>query len=167
MKSYLIRIWHIEVVANVAGNRAAPLHARTSYTVAPESWHELPVEELHQRCEVLLGASYQQRAAERMVPIAFDLEWVSDAEMPALPPQRAARVVPNPEVAPPLNDRAVSEIDALRGAVRPGVRAKAWKGAFAAWTVSPEGDKWYLLAPGEEREHEFEARFSARPPDES
>ncbi|CAN5505766.1 hypothetical protein BH11MYX1_BH11MYX1_18610 [soil metagenome] len=164
MKSYLIRIWHVEVLANVAGNRAAPVHARTSYVVVPESWRELPVEAIWQRSEVMLDASYKLRG-EELALIAFATEWVTDGAMPASPPLRDARVMANPGIAPQLIDRAVIEIDALRGLERPGVVAKAWQRAFAAWTVSPEGDKWYLLAAGDERQDEFEARLGGPAPE--
>ena len=149
----LLRIWHVEVLSSVADKPNAHMFARTSYCVAPETWKQLSPDELGRRAGVLLDAAYAKRnhqMAQTQDPtpmwlVAYDQEWVAPDEMPALSPAQDALVVGNPNITPALVERAVADIDGLRGQARPGVKAKAWADAFSAWSVEANGETWNLL----------------------
>lgn len=158
----LLRIWHVEVLASVAGNPVAYLFARTSYCVAPGSWRELSADELGRRAGVLLHAAYAKRnhlSAQNDDPtpmwlIAYDHEWVADAEMAPLSSVQDGMVVHNAEISPIVVDRAIDELDGLRTQPRPGLATRPWQQAFSAWRVEANGETWHLLRH-DERETVF------------
>jgi hypothetical protein len=158
----LLRVWHVEVLASVASVPGANLFARTSYCVAPPSWRELPAEDLGRRVGVLLHAAYAKRnhlSAQNDDPtpmwlIAYDHEWVANAEMPPLSPGKDGMVVHNAEISSINVDSAIDELDKLRTQPRPGLTTRPWQDAFSAWRIEANGETWHLLRH-DERETVF------------
>lgn len=158
----LLRVWHVEVLASVASAPGAYLFARTSYCVAPSSWRELSTDDLGRRAGVLLHAAYAKRnhlTAQSDDPtpmwlIAYDHEWVADAEMAPMSPVLDGMVVHNAEISSENVDSAIVELDKLRTQPRPGLDARPWQQAFSAWRVEANGETWHLLRH-DERETVF------------
>lgn len=155
----LLRLWHLETTAD---RPRGPTVTRTSYVSTPPLWRTFPAAELARRVEQILDAHYQTRAAvlaspwdgARMLPFAYDFEWVEHGPNPADPTpsepwmfQLATRE---------LAEIAFRAIDELRSAPRPGIAGRCYEDAFALFRVD-DNDTWRVI-----RSIERPALFAAR-----
>lgn len=138
---------------------------RTSYVSAPSFWREMSPVTLAGRIEQLLVAHYRIRAAtldtppngDRMLPFAFDFEWVEDGPTSEADEDAAPWLLPVARANEHLTETAYRELDGIRRVPRPGIAARCYEDAFTVFRID-EDDTWHHLR-AHDRERMFEARY--------
>jgi hypothetical protein len=149
----LLRVWHLEAMECVIHSPTPATFIRTSYISAPACWSAFPPRELATRIEHVLHAHYRVRAAtlrtpdvdERMLPFAFDFEWVTrDDTAGTAEAHSRPWLFPCAIENPRLSEIALHEIDAALRAARPGIDARCYGDAFEVFRVD-EDDTWHII----------------------
>ncbi|MBA3397390.1 MAG: hypothetical protein H0T89_32490 [Deltaproteobacteria bacterium] len=162
----LLRVWHLEAMECVIDNPMLVSFTRTSYVSAPASWCQLAQPQLVARIEQLLGAHYRVRAEtlrtpevdERMMPFAFDFEWVGAGDQPANPGARADPwLLPCTSANARLVELASQELDAKLQAARWGIDSRCYADAFEVFRIDDD-DAWHII-DWDDRAAMFAARY--------
>jgi hypothetical protein len=164
----LLRTWHLEAMECVIDSPTPATFTRTTYLSVPASWRSFTSRQLAARIEQALNAHYRIRWAtlrtaevdERIIPFAFDFEWVSRADLPAVPNARSDPwTFPCAKDTQGLAEIAWREIDAKLQSVRPGIDARCYADAFEVFRVD-EDDSWHIV-DWNDRAAMFAARYEA------